>query len=233
MSFLLLSSRVLPVSFSSFSIFIFLSLHSNSSWTHWLLLEIIRLFLWLPLLWHQKILYLVAPFMGKQVLKRQRPDGLVTAGLPGYSIYIICSPLMLQHIEVFYVIASLNWFLQDFKIELSFLLLSSQVLPVSFSSFSIFIFPSLHSNSSWTHWLLLELIRLFLWLPLLWHQKLLYLVAPFMGKQVLKRQRPDGLVTAGLPGYSIYIICSPLMLQHIEVFYIIASFNWLLQDFKI
>ena len=190
-------------------------------------------FFCLYLLWHQKLLYLVAPFMGKQVLKRQRPDGLVTAGLPGYSIYIICSPLMLQHIEVFYVIASLNWFLQDFKIELSFLLLSSQVLPVSFSSFSIFNFPSLHSNSSWTHWLLLELIRLFLWLPLLWHQKLLYLVAPFMGKQVLKRQRPDGLVTAGLPGYSIYIICSPLMLQHIEVFYIIASFNWLLQDFKI
>ena len=42
--------------------------------------------------------------MGKQVLKRQRPDGLVTAGLPGYSIYIICSPLMLQHIEVFYTV---------------------------------------------------------------------------------------------------------------------------------
>ena len=55
--------------------------------------------------------------------------------------------------------------------------------------------------------ILLELIDAFVnpfdffWLYLLWHQKLLYLVAPFMGKQVLKRQLPDDSVAAGLTGY--------------------------------
>ena len=94
-------------------------------------------FFCLYLLWHQKLLYLVAPFMGKQVLKRQRPDGLVTAGLPGYSIYIICSPLMLQHIKFSSVIASLNW-----------------------------LVPSLHQNFTdllfELIWLILELIRFLL-----------------------------------------------------------------------
>ena len=65
-------------------------------------------FFWLYLLWHQKLLYLVAPFTGKQVLKRRSSNGSAV-GPPGQSMYIICSPLMLQHIKVSSVIASLNW----------------------------------------------------------------------------------------------------------------------------
>ena len=94
----------------------------------WLLLELILL----DLLWHQKILYLVAPFMGKQVLKRRSSNGSAV-GPPGQSIYTICSPLMLQHIKFSSVIASLNW-----------------------------LVPSRLQN-----W-----IDMFLWLYLLWHQKL-------------------------------------------------------------
>ena len=153
-------------------------------------------FFWLYLLWHQKLLYLVAPFMGKQVLKRQRPDGLVTAGLPGQSIYIICSPLMLQHIKLSSVIASLNW-LVCFFLELIWLLLEPirlllELFRLLFELIRLLLellrlllelirlLLELIRLFLELIWLLLELIRLLLeliLLDLLWHQKVSYLVA--------------------------------------------------------
>ena len=156
--------------------------------------------------------------MGKQVLKRRSSNGSAV-GPPGQSIYTICSPLMLQHIKFSSVIASLNWLvpsrLQNW-IDM-FLWLFIRLLLELFR----LLFELIR--------LLLELLRLLLeliLLDLLWHQKILYLVAPFMGKQVLKRRSSNGSAV-GPPGQSIYTICSPLMLQHIKFSSVIASLNWL------
>ena len=149
--------------------------------------------------------------MGKQVLKRRSSNGSAV-GPPGQSIYIICSPLMLQHIKFSSVIASLNWLvpsrLQNW-IDMFLWLFIRLLLELIRLLLELL-------------WLLLELILL----DLLWHQKILYLVAPFMGKQVLKRRSSNGSAV-GPPGQSIYIICSPLMLQHIKFSSVIASVNWL------
>ena len=157
--------------------------------------------------------------MGKQVLKRRSSNGSAV-GPPGQSIYTICSPLMLQHIKFSSVIASLNWLvpsrLQNW-IDM-FLWLFIRLLLELFR----LLFELIR--------LLLELLRLLLeliLLDLLWHQKILYLVAPFMGKQVLKRRSSNGSAV-GPPGQSIYTICSPLMLQHIKFSSVIASVNWLI-----